>query len=95
MLESKSIMFQLPVVVAESLFIQIPEQVEWFNADIGSLQTSLQETPIVFETVRVNLAVYVCFRVMKGYSASCCRVVSTGTPRKDAAFTAQFSSPPL
>ena len=59
MLESKSIMCQLPKVVAEHLFVQIPKQMEGLYADIGSFDSTLQETPEVFESIRVNLPVNV------------------------------------
>src|SRR5205823_5758518 len=31
-------------VIAERLFIDIPKQMKWLHADIGSVQTALQET---------------------------------------------------
>ncbi len=59
MLETKSIVSQFPQVEAENLLIQIPEEVEWFHAHVGALDTTLEETPEVFEPVGVNLPVNV------------------------------------
>jgi hypothetical protein len=56
------IMFAL--VVSECLLIQITEQVERLDADVGSFQAALQERPEILDSVRVNVAVYVLFRVI-------------------------------
>lgn len=64
MLEAKSIVSQSTKVVPEHLFIQIPKQVEGFDADICALQLALEQTPKVFESVGVNLSVNVSFRVV-------------------------------
>ena len=53
-LESVSIV-SLPSVESESLFVKIPNQVEWLNTDISSLDCSLQETPKVFNAIGVNM----------------------------------------
>jgi hypothetical protein len=45
------------IVVAESLFVQIPEQVEGLHADIGAVQTAFKQAPEVLHSVRVNIAV--------------------------------------
>lgn len=42
------------IVIAESLFVKVPEQMERLNTDVGSVQTTLQETPEVLHCVRVN-----------------------------------------
>lgn len=54
----------LPVVVAESLFIKIPEQVERFHADVRAIEPALQEAPKVFNRVRVYVAVHVLYGVI-------------------------------
>lgn len=64
MLETKSIVGQFPEVVPEHLFVEIPEQVEWFDTDIGAFQLTLKETPEVFESVGVNLSVNVSLRMV-------------------------------
>ena len=46
-------------VVAECLLVKIAEEMEWFYADVSSLQSTLQKAPEVFEIVGVNLPVYV------------------------------------
>src|SRR5579875_1345158 len=50
----------LAIVVTESLFVQITEEMEGFDADIRSLQAALQERPEILDSVRMNLLVYVC-----------------------------------
>src|ERR1700688_888419 len=47
------------IVVPKHLFIQVAEQVKRLDADIGSLQSALDQTPKVFESVGVNLSVNV------------------------------------
>src|SRR5437016_4984279 len=46
----------LTIVEAKSLFVQISEQVEWFHADVGSVQTALEQAPEVLHRVRMNVA---------------------------------------
>ena len=64
MLESKSIVSQLPKVVAEHLLVQITEQMKGFHADIGTLQLALEQAPEVFKPVGMNLSVYVFLRMV-------------------------------
>ncbi len=64
MLETKSIMSQSAKVVAEYLFVQIPEQVEGLHADIGAFQLALEQTPKVFESVGMHLPVNVFFSMV-------------------------------
>jgi hypothetical protein len=47
----------LTVVVPESLFVQVTEQVEGFHADVGALEAALQQRPEILHRVRVNVAV--------------------------------------
>ena len=58
------IALRCPIVEPETLLIQIPEHVEGFNAHIRSLESALQQTPEIFQTVCVNLPVYVTFRMI-------------------------------
>jgi|HubBroStandDraft_1064217.scaffolds.fasta_scaffold22605_3 hypothetical protein len=46
-------------VIPERLFVQVPKQVERLYADIGSMQSALQQTPEVLHRVRVDVAVHV------------------------------------
>ncbi len=55
------------VVVSERLFVYIAKQVERLNADVGSTQAALQQTPEVFQTVRVNLSAHVLFGVVDDF----------------------------
>ncbi len=47
------------MIVAEHLFVQISEEMEWLGADIGAFESALEETPEVFEAVGVDLTVNV------------------------------------
>ena len=40
------------VIVPEALFIDVPEQMEWLNANVGPMKPALQEAPKVFHCVR-------------------------------------------
>jgi hypothetical protein len=55
---------EIASVEAEGLLIEIAEQVKGLDAHIGSVDASLQETPKVFDVVRVNIAVNVLDRVV-------------------------------
>ncbi len=35
--------FTLPVIVTVNLFIEVPEQMEWFDADVRALQSALYQ----------------------------------------------------
>ena len=63
-LESKSIVSEFPEVVPEHLLIQIPEEMERLNADIGAFQLALEQAPEIFESVGVNLSINVAFRMV-------------------------------
>jgi hypothetical protein len=58
-MEAVEVVHVLPVVLAERLFVQIPEQMEGLYAHVGAVQPSLQERPLVLQSVRVNLSVHV------------------------------------
>ena len=52
------------VIVAECLFIEVPEQVKRFHTHVGAGQVALQEAPEVFEPVGVDLTVGIGFSVV-------------------------------
>lgn len=52
----------LPIVESASLFIDVAEQMEWFDADISTVQAALKQRPEVFHSV----SVYVAIRVFDG-----------------------------
>jgi hypothetical protein len=54
----------LAIVKPERLFVQIPKQVERFDADVRALKLSLDERPKVLHAVRVDVAVRVLDRVI-------------------------------
>jgi len=60
----ESLVHVLPVVVAKSLFVDIAEQVKRLDADIGSVQAALQETPEVLDCVCVYIAADVFDRMI-------------------------------
>ena len=64
-LETKSVMLQFAEVKPEYLFVQIPEQVEWFDAHVSAFQSALEQTPKVLQSVCVNLTVNVTFGIMQ------------------------------
>jgi hypothetical protein len=49
----------LPVVVAERLFVQVAEQVEGLDANVGAVQTAFEQAPEVLHRVRKDIAVHV------------------------------------
>jgi hypothetical protein len=55
---------QVSIVEPESLLVQIPEQVEWFNAHICAVQPALQETPEVLHPISVNIATNIFNRMV-------------------------------
>jgi hypothetical protein len=64
-LESSEIIHRFfPIVVSEHLFINVTEQMERFDADIGALQTTLEQTPEVLHSVSMNTTVNVPFRMV-------------------------------
>lgn len=55
------------LVKAKCLFIQIPEQVERFHADVGSVQATLQQRPKLLKSVRVDFAANLFYRVVNRF----------------------------
>ena len=52
------------LVESERLFVEIPEQVERLNADVGSSDGALEQAPEIFKAVRVNIALRVANRMV-------------------------------
>src|SRR5579872_1233619 len=50
------VLFAAAIVVAERLFVEIPEQMERLDTYVGSLQSAFQEAPEVFESIGVDVA---------------------------------------
>jgi hypothetical protein len=46
------------------LFVDVAEQMERLNADIGPVKATLQQAPEVLHGVRVDIAVNVLYRVI-------------------------------
>ena len=57
--ESLGIVHVYPIVVAERLLIDVFAQVERLDANVGSVQSALEETPEVLHRVGVDVAVSV------------------------------------
>src|ERR1019366_2086215 len=55
---------QFAPVVAEGLFVKIPEQVERLNADIRAVQLPLYQAPEIFHRVRVDVPTCVFYGVI-------------------------------
>lgn len=54
--EAVAVVHILPVVVAESLFVNVAEQVEGFDANIGAAQSALEQAPEVLQPIGMDLA---------------------------------------
>jgi hypothetical protein len=48
----------MPLVIPETLFVQIPKQVIWLHADIGPMKAALQKAPEVLHRVGMDVAVH-------------------------------------
>ena len=57
---------QVALVEGEHALVEVAEQVERFDADVGSVQAALQEAPEVFDSVGVDAAVDVLLGVVDG-----------------------------
>ena len=55
---------QRAVVIPEALFIQVPEQMERLNADVGPVESTLQQAPEVLHGVRVDVAIHILYGVI-------------------------------
>jgi hypothetical protein len=53
-------------VVAEHLFIEIPKQVKWFYAHVGSFQSALEQAPEILQSVCVDLSIDVLLGMVDG-----------------------------
>src|ERR1035441_3477664 len=52
------------IIITKRLFIDIPEQVERLYAHVGAVQSALQQTPEILDTVGVDIAIHVRFHVV-------------------------------
>src|SRR6266478_3054065 len=60
-------MLQRTEVVAKHLFIQIPEEMKLFDANVGSFESALEQAPEILQPVSVNAAINVPFRVVNDF----------------------------
>ena len=70
-----AVVAQFAQVVGEQPLVQIAEQVERLDADVGAMQTALQQAPEVFDGVGVGVPVHVLNRVVDDFV----RVISIET----------------
>jgi hypothetical protein len=54
----------VPVIKPKGLLIDVAEQMEWFNRNVGSIMRPFKETPKVLDSVRLNIATNIFFRVI-------------------------------
>src|SRR5882762_6134385 len=54
----------LAIVVAERLLIQITEEMKWFHAHIGALESAFEQAPEVLHPVGVDFSVHISNRVV-------------------------------
>ena len=54
-----SVFLASTVIEAESLLVEIPEQVKWFDTNVGAFDAALQETPVVLHPISVHCALCV------------------------------------
>src|ERR1051326_4100072 len=64
---ANELLFRGAIVVPENLFVEVAEKMKWFDVNVGALQTALEQTPEVFQTVRVHLAVYIPFGMVNRF----------------------------
>jgi len=65
--EAQPVMLKSAVVVAKHLFVEVTEEMELFDANVGSLESALEQAPEVFESVGVNATVNVPFRMVNDF----------------------------
>ncbi len=58
------VFFGSAVVVAKHLFVKVAEKMKRLNRNVSPFQSAFQETPEVFESVRVDLPLHVRFSVV-------------------------------
>ena len=54
----------LPIVVAERLFVNVPEQVKRLDAHVGAFQSALEQAPEVLHSVGMDLPVHIGLSVI-------------------------------
>jgi len=52
------------LVESESLFIEVTEKMKRFDRNIRAFERSLQQTPKVFDSVRVNVSAHIFDRMI-------------------------------
>jgi hypothetical protein len=65
--ESARVIEVFSVVVTEYLFVNVTIQMEGFDSDIRSMQTTFQQRPEILQTVRMNATLDVLLRVVNPF----------------------------
>jgi hypothetical protein len=60
----QGIVFCGAVVKSKNLLVYIPAKVEWLYSNVGSSQSSLEQTPEIFDALSMNLSANVLLRVI-------------------------------
>jgi hypothetical protein len=69
----------LPLIVPERLLVQIAEEMERLNADVGSLDASLKQRPKVLNPVSVNVSLNVALGMVHELMDELCFKPSVGS----------------
>ena len=56
--EAVAVIHVFAIVIPKGLFVQVAKEMERLDADIGSFQAALQEGPEIFDSVSVDVPVY-------------------------------------
>ena len=76
------------LIEAESLFVEIPEKVERFDADIRAFHSALEQAPKVFHPVRVDVAAHIAHCMVNDVVREIFREASVGAKRVRVNFRA-------
>jgi hypothetical protein len=66
-IDALAVVHSLAIVESERLLIEIPEQVEGLDGNVGSLQPALEQGPEVLHAVGVDFAAYVLDRMVNHF----------------------------
>jgi hypothetical protein len=58
------IILRCAIVESESLLVYVPEQMKGFDSNISSPESSLEQTPEIFNSLCVNIALYVLLKMI-------------------------------
>lgn len=79
--ETARVVQSLAIVESETLLVQVSEQVERLDRNIGSVNAALQQTPKVFHIVRMNVALDIRNRMVNNLMSVVTRQPAIGKQR--------------